>query len=263
MNDPTYILHTTILSWRIIMNNQNSYDGTDKSAQSEQSDRSDPPSQSDNSEHSSKTSRTDPSESSETSSGNRRKANRGEMEPLVEDYIKQGLSAPDIVDRVYNVDRLLTYQGRKLDAARVYTIKNKMKGKEPSVPSEPTDRRERKPQLDRPTRSYRSERPVRSQQPQRSGRLEDSFRLFKELPLNKREGRKETRKYTKFNTTLDIELWKRFEAEKDRRRWEMVDMLELILYNAFGHPALTYGEPEVSEPEPEKPKVKSKRARKR
>lgn len=234
-------------------------DSTDRSDQSEQSDRSD---QSTSSGRSSKTSRTDPTESSEPS-GNRRTANRGEMVRLVEKYIRQGLSAPDIVDKVYNEDMLLTYKGKQLEAGAVYVIKNKMKNKEPSVPSQPTQQRERKSQSARSASSARSERVVRSQQPQRSVRLEDSFRIFKELPPNKRQGRKETRIYRKFNTTLDIELWKRFEAEMARRRWEIADMLELILYNAFGHPALTYGEPEAAKPEPEKPKTRSKRARNR
>jgi len=178
------------------------------------------------------------------------------MEPLVENYIKEGLSAPDIVDRVYNVDRLLTYQGKKLEAKRVYVIKNRMKDKEPSAPSQQASR------SDRQARSYQSVRSQRAEpsQPRKIPvRLEDSFRDFRDLPRRKREGRKHNRTYKKFNTTLDSELWKRFEAEMDRLRWPMADVLELILFNAFGHPALSYAEPEVSEPE--KPRARGRRVK--
>jgi hypothetical protein len=59
---------------------------------------------------------------------------------------------------------------------------------------------------------------------------------------------------------VDIELWKLFQKEQIRRRWTSTDMMELILFNAFGHPTLSYAEPEVSEPE--EPKAGGKRAKK-
>jgi hypothetical protein len=222
---------------------------SDHSTQSEQSDRSKESSQSSSSEHSSEASRTDPAESSETSSGDRRKANRGEMEPLVRKYIQQGLGAPEIVDRIYNVDRLLTSQGRKLEAQRIYVIKNKMKDKQSSAPSGRAKPDERKFKSTQSAHSDRSPRTASSQQREVAVRLEDSFQDVRDLPPRKREGRKEKRNYSKLNSTVDIELWKRFEAERERRRWTATDMMELILFNAFGHPTLSYAEPEVSEPE--------------
>jgi len=203
----------------------------------------------------------DPDESSVPGS-DRRRADRGEMEPLVEKYIRQGLTAPQIVDRVYNVDRLLTYHGKALKAERVYVIKNKVTDKEPSAPSQQERRSEQTPQSEQSVRSTRSPQTAPSQPSTTPVRLEDSFRDFKDLPPRKRMGRKETRNYAKLNSTVDIELWKRFEAERERRRWTATDMMELILFNAFGHPTLSYAEPEVTEPEPEETKTGGKRATK-
>jgi hypothetical protein len=59
---------------------------------------------------------------------------------------------------------------------------------------------------------------------------------------------------------VDIELWKRFEAERERRRCTATDMMELILFNALGYPTLSCAETEA--PEPEEPKTRSKRTRK-
>ena len=201
----------------------------------------------------------DPDDVSEVGT-DRRRADRGEMEPRVEKYIKQGLTAPQIVDRVYHVDRLLTYRGKKLNAERVYVIKNKMTAKEPSAPSQQGERGDQIWQSEQAERSAQAPRTAPSPPPQTPVRLEDSFRDFKDLPPRKRMGRKESRNYEKLNSTVDIELWKRFEAERERRRWTATDMMELILFNAFGHPVLSYAEPET--PEPEEPKVGGKRSRK-
>lgn len=250
------------------MNTIHRSDSADSASQGSSSDHSAPSAQSANSsstaessstDSSSGTSRANPGESSDMP-GDRRKADRGEMEPLVEKYIRQGLSAPDIVDRVYNVDRLLTYQGKKLDAPRVYVIKNRMKDKEPSAQSDQTAHADRPSQSHRSVRSDRSQRPASSQHREIPDPLEDSFRNFRNLPPKKREGRKDTRIYEKFSTTLDIELWKRFESERDQRRWGTSDLLELILFNAFGHPTLSYAETQASEPE--EPKARGKRVKK-
>lgn len=244
------------------MNIVDASDSSDISSQSEQSDRSSPSSQSASSDSSSESSRADSGESSEASSRSRRKASRGEMEPLVEKYIRQGMSAPDIVERISTVDRLLTYTGKQLDEQAVYNIKTRMKKRQASEPSEQTKkekRADRKSQPDRSVRSDRSKQAVPSQQPEPPVRLEDSFRDFRDLPPRKREGRKETRDYAKLNSTVDIELWKRFEEERIRRRWTATDMMELILFNAFRHPTLSYAEPEVAKPEPEASKTRRKR----
>lgn len=237
-------------------------DDTSPSAASEQSDQPEHTLQSDDAASppdSDAAAHSYSSESSETGTY-RRRAGRGEMEPLVEKYIRQGLTATQIVDRVHNADRLLTYRGKELKAERVYVIKNKMTGKEPSVPSDQDQRSAQAPQPDRSEHSAHSIRTAPSQPPQTTVRLEDSFRDFKDLPPRKRMGRKETRNYAKLNSTVDIELWKRFEAEQERRRWTAADMMELILFNAFGHPTLSYAEPEVTEPK--ETKVGAKRTRK-
>ena len=250
------------------MNTVNSSDTADASSQEDHSDQSAQSAQSANSSSTVESSspdgssgpshanHTDPSDTSEL----RRKADRGEMEPLVENYIRQGLSAPDIVDRVYNVDRLLTYQGKKLEAPRVYVIKNKMKEKKSSSPSDRPEETDRASRSSHSVRSDRSHHTASPQQREVPVRLEDSFPDFRDLPPRKREGRKEKRDYAKLNSTVDIELWKRFEDERIRRRWTATDMMELILFNAFGHPTLSYAETEATEPE--KPKARGRRVKK-
>ena len=169
------------------------------------------------------------------------------------------------MDKVYNIDKLLTYHGKQLDAKRVYVIKNRMKE---SKKEQPTEQQQQTVKKKRDTRSAQSSQSAQSKQHEQAQpleqkvRLEDSFRDFKDLPPRKRKGRKETRDYAKLNSTVDIELWKRFEAERESRRWTATDMMELILFNTFGHPTLSYAEPEVLEPEPEEPKIKSKRGKK-
>ena len=194
--------------------------------------------------------------------GDRRKANRGEMDLLVEGYFRQGLGAAEIVKRVYNIDRLLTYHGKKLEAQRVYVIKNKMTDRPVSEHSEEPKRGDYTSQSvrsDRSDRSDRSQRTAQSQQPEEPVRLEDVFLNFQDLPPRRKEGRRETRDYEKLNTTVDTALFKLFEEERLRRRWTATDLMELILFNTFGHPTLSYAEPDVQEPEPEESKSEVKR----
>jgi len=46
--------------------------------------------------------------------------------------------------------------------------------------------------------------------------------------------------------------------DREHRRWTATDMMEHILSKAFGHPTVSYAEPELSEPQAQEPKCEDK-----
>jgi HSP20 family molecular chaperone IbpA len=58
----------------------------------------------------------------------------GGMEAVVEKYLKQGLKPKEIVEQIYNVDKLLTSKGKKLDVMRVHQFKAKIAKRDPNSP---------------------------------------------------------------------------------------------------------------------------------
>ena len=208
------------------------------------------------------------------------------IDALIEKYLKTGLTPQQVRDKIENEDRLLTARGKKLNVGRVYSVKKLMVERDnlliPSEQSEGTvdtvqseqsvqqsglDAPKRRPRItggkidaleekhtkpseqiyhaDSTYHSDQSDSSLQSEQSQpqeKVFRIEDSFRDFKDLPLRKKVGRKEIRDYHKLSATVDVELWNLFEVERVRRRWTASDVMELILYNAFGHPKLSYDE---------------------